>query len=108
MSWKAPGTPKALQRTRTSSETGHGLHVSEDRVEETSASGETNFTDGDGESGGDVLELRVMGEGVLGLGHANYSCFRQIPLLKQMESTYWEARYSPGGCRYQPALEPSR
>ena len=89
MSKGATRASKVMQRTRTSSETGHGLHVSEDRVEETSTGGKTNFTDGDGEPGGDVLELRVVREGVLGLGHANYSpLVRHLSRSKKVETTY--------------------
>ena len=63
--------PNTKQRTRTSSETRHRLHVSEDGVEETGTGRETDFTDGYGESSRNVLELRVVREGVLRLRHAN-------------------------------------
>ena len=62
-----------LPESWTRTEAGHGLHVAEDGIEEACTGGEPDGPDGDRESRGNVLQLRIVRERVLRLRHADWS-----------------------------------
>lgn len=56
-----------VEVTRSSGKTWDSLDIRSLGVEVSSAGGETNVADGDGEAGGGTLEVLVVGQGVLSL-----------------------------------------
>lgn len=81
------GVKPDLPKARARPETGHRLHVAEDRVEEACAGGKTDGANRDREARRDTFKLRIVGEGVLGLRHANWAKFEVSKCLVETRST---------------------